>query len=470
MFKVAKRIDSYYKISEKKSSIKGEIIAGFTSFIVISYVIIVNPTLISHNGASPDLASALFIATCLSSAIGCLLMGLVANLPFVQAPGMGMNGYFAFTAMPALALAVGDTNMDIVTQYQMACAVVFISGILFVLISATNIRNIILESIPTALREAMVTGLGLFITFLGLKNAGIIVNSSGGGLTLLDFSDPEKAVVALISMMGLIVLAILVSYKVKGACIFSILSICVFSFMTGNIDMALGQENILNDALHNFMTISFLQLDFTTIFSAINLDVVLNTFVVLTISLTLTDFFDSAATFYSVMKLSDLDGGCDNKDYLKKAYICDSIATVVGALLGSSNVTTYVESTVGVGAGGRTGLTSTTVGILFIASIFLMPIVTLIPVYASAPTLIYAGMLFLTKISFGGGHDGDVTELIPALLTLTIIPFSGNVTDGLAFGMISYVILKLLKGKISQLKPASIIIAAIFLIQYFATL
>ena len=372
--------------------------------------------------------------------------------------------------MPALALAVGDGDMNIITQYQMACAVVFVSGILFVILSATNLRKIVLESIPKSLREAMVAGLGLFIAFLGLKNAGIIVPSTTNGLGLVDFSDPEKGKIALISMSGLIILVLLASFKVKGACIFSILSICIFSFVTGNIDLVSGQENILSEAMTNFMQISFLQLDFVTIFSAINLDIVLNTFVVLTISLTLTDFFDSAATFYSVIKLSDLDDDHGNKDYLKKAYICDSIATLIGALLGSSNVTTYVESTVGVGEGGRTGLTSTTVGVLFIGAVFFMPIVTIIPVYATAPTLIYAGMLFLRKINLGGGDVEDITELIPSLLTLIIIPFSGNVTDGLAFGMISYVMLKLLKGNISQIKPASIIISAIFLMQYVATL
>lgn len=469
MNKIAKHVDSYFKIRERNSSIKVEIIAGVTSFIVISYVIIVNPAIISHNGASQELASALFIATCLSSAMGCLLMGLIANLPFVQAPGMGMNGYFAFTVMPALALAVGDSDMDIIIQYQMACAVVFISGIIFIILSITNLRTIILESIPKVLREAMVAGLGLFITFLGIKNAGIIVQSSETGLSLVDFSDPNKGAVVIISMMGIIVLAILVSYKVKGACIFSILSICIFSFIIGDIDFVSGQENMIANSLHNFMQISFLQLDFTTIFSAVNLDIVLNTFVVLTISLTLTDFFDSAATFYSVIKLSDIDDNQDSKKYLKKAYICDSIATLTGSLLGSSSVTTYVESTVGVGEGGKTGLTSTTVGILFIGAIFFMPIITIIPIYATAPTLIYAGMLFLRKIDLSGGEDQDATDLIPSLLTLIIIPFSGNVTDGLAFGMVSYVILKLLRGKVSQLKPASIIIAAVFLIQYFAS-
>ena len=470
MSKASEKINSYFKIRERNSSIKVEMIAGLTAFIVVSYVIIVNPTIISHNGQSPELASALFIATCLSSAVGCLLMGLVANLPFIQAPGMGMNGYFAFTAMPALALAVGDADMDIVTQYQMACAVVFVSGILFVILSATNLRKIILESIPKILREAMVAGLGLFITFLGVKNAGIIVHNGESGLSLVDFSDPEKGMIAVVSMMGLIVLALLAAYKVKGACIVSILSICAFSTITGNLNIVSGQENIIGDAVVNFMEISFLQLDFATMFSAINLDVVINTFVVLTISLTLTDVFDSAAAFYSVIKLSDLEDDQENKDYLKKAYICDSIGTLVGSLLGSSSITTYVESTVGVGEGGRTGLTSTTVGVLFICAIFCMPIVTMIPVYATAPTLIYAGMLFLRKIDFGGGDGGDVTELIPALLTLIVIPFSGNVTDGLAFGMISYVLLKLLRGKIQQIKLASIIISAIFIIQYFATL
>ena len=467
MIRIREIINSFFKIIERKSSIKTEIIAGITSFVVIAYIIIVNPTLISHNGLSPELASALFISTCISSALGCFFMGLYANAPYILAPGMGMNGYFAFTAMPALALAVGDPNMDIIVQYQMACAVVFISGILLVIISFTKLRKFILDSIPRNLRDAMVSGLGLFIAFLGLKNAGIIISTSQNSMEIVNFLDPEKGTIAIISMIGIVVLAILASRKVKGACIYSILVICIISFLTGNISFSGIEENILSESISNFFSISFLQLDFATLFSAINIDVVLNTFVVLTISLTLTDFFDSAATFYSIDKLTDVKN--DDEIKLKKAFICDSFGTLIGALLGSSSVTTYVESTVGVSEGGRTGLTAITAGILFIMAIFCMPIFVVIPVYASAPTLIYAGMLFLKKnsISF---QDDDLTELLPALLTLLIIPFSGNVTDGLAFGLIAYVILKLATGKISKINPVSIIIAAIFLIQYIAVI
>ena len=462
-------MDKFFHLKENGTNIKTEVIGGIVTFFAMSYILAVNPSIISFGGTVEPILHSVFFATCISAAIGTLLMGLYANLPFAQAPGMGLNAFFAFTVMSTMGAISGVE--DPIAQYQMALALVLISGLLFIFITVIGLRESIVDAIPMNIKIAMGGGIGLFITFLGLQNSGLVIASPATMLSLANFTDlmtpasnGTTSMGALVAIFGVILIASLSALKVRGAVIIGIIASTALAYLTGaatfnGLDWNIGLQ------MSTWVETSLFKFDFATIFSNGDILGAIVTIIVLVLSLSMVDLFESIGTFLGTAnKTGFLDEDGNMKD-MKKALMCDAIATTAGACLGTSTVTTYVESAAGVGEGARTGLASVVTGICFIIAIFLSPVILLVPACATAPALIYVGFLMLssvTKMDFD-----DITEGIPGFLTIAMMSFSYSVANGIAFGLISYVLLKLFSGKIKEIKVMTVIIAILFLLKYF---
>ncbi|MBN4050810.1 MAG: guanine permease [Alkaliphilus sp.] len=436
------KLDSFFKLSEKKTNIKTEVLAGTTTFITMAYILFVNPSILSIAGMDYN---SVFMATAISAAIGTLIMGLYANLPFAQAPGMGLNAFFTF----GVVLTLGYT-------WQQALGIVFISGIVFIILTVTGARKAIVEAIPISLKHAIGGGIGLFIALIGFKNAKIVVASEATLVTFGSFADAG----VILALIGLVITGALMARKQKGAILIGIIATTIIGIPMGVTNLNLMQE------LSFDMSHTFLQLDLVGLLTAGEkglLGTILSVITVV-ISFSLVDMFDTLGTLIGTgakAKMLDEKGNLPN---MNKALLADAVATSAGALLGTSTVTTYVESAAGVSEGGKTGLTSVTTGILFILSIFLAPIALLVPGQATAPALIIVGILMmgtLKEIDFE-----DFEEAMPAFFTLVLMAFSFSIANGIAAGIVFFCIIKLLVGKYKEIHPTMYILAILFILKF----
>lgn len=420
-----------FKLSEHGTSVRTELIAGVTTFLTMSYIIFVNPDILSTTGMDRN---AIFVATCLAAALGSIIMGLVANWPIGLAPGMGLNAFFAFTVVAALGFT-----------WQQALGAVFISGGIFVLLTVTGVRSWLIAGIPHSLRSAIAAGIGLFLAIIALKGAGIVVANKA---TLIGLGD-LKQTGPLLAIFGFFVIAVLDALKVRGSILIGILAVTVLSWIFG-----VSQFHGIVSMPPSIMP-TFLQLDIVGALHGGLIHIIL-VFV-------LVEVFDATGTLIGVAKRAKLIAeGKPNR--LSRALLADSAAIVAGSLMGTSSTTAYVESASGVQAGGRTGLTAVTIAVLFIAALFFSPLAASVPAYATAPALLYvAGLMMreLTEIEWD-----DLTEAAPAALTALAMPFTYSIANGLAFGFISYVVLKVCTGRWKTLHLATQIVAALFIVRF----
>lgn len=420
-----------FKLSEHGTTVRTELIAGVTTFLTMSYIIFVNPDILSTTGMDRN---AIFVATCLAAALGSMVMGLVANWPIGLAPGMGLNAFFAFTVVAALGFT-----------WQQALGAVFISGGIFVLLTVTGVRSWLIAGIPRSLRSAIAAGIGLFLAIIALKGAGVVVANKA---TLIGLGD-LKQTGPLLAIFGFFVIAVLDALKVRGSILIGILAVTVLSWIFG-VSQFHGIVSMPPSMLPTFM-----QLDIVGALHGGLIHIIL-VFV-------LVEVFDATGTLIGVAKRAKLiEEGKPNR--LSRALLADSAAIVAGSLMGTSSTTAYVESASGVQAGGRTGLTAITIAVLFIAALFFSPLAASVPAYATAPALLYvAGLMMreLTEIEWD-----DLTEAAPAALTALAMPFTYSIANGLAFGFISYVVLKVFTGRWSTLHLATQIVAALFIIRF----
>ena len=461
-------LNRFFHLNENNTNVKTEIIAGITTFITIAYVLIINPQVLSSpfeimgdSQMAQKISNGVFIGTCLGAFIGTILVAFYAKLPFAQAPGMGLSAFFAYTTM----LGMGYS-------YAQALVIVFISGILFIVITALGIREAIIRAIPDSIKLAMTPGIGLFITIIGLKNAGLVVGNEATLVSLVDFAkwrgpdaNVELVMGAVLSLIGLCLIAILSYKKVKGAILISILASTLLGIPMGlthisNLSLNLGAQ------VNDFFEVSFFNLDFAGLFAGENMWTSIFTVTMLVLSFSLVNMFDSLGTLLAAAKQSGLVDEKGEVINLKKALMSDAISTAAGALVGTSTVTTVVESSAGIAEGGRTGLTAVVAAILFGLSLFLSPIFLAIPSFATAPALVVVGFLMVTsilKVDFE-----DYTEAIPCYICLIAMPFMYSISEGIAMGIISYVVLNVASGRAKEKKISLLmyVLAVLFILKY----
>lgn len=424
-------LERLFKLKEHNTTIRTEILAGITTFLTMSYIIFVNPEILSSTGMDRN---AVFVATCLAAAIGTLVMALVANWPIGMAPGMGLNAFFAFTIVGAMGYT-----------WQQALGAVFISGIIFMVLTISGIRSWLIRGIPQSLQSAIAAGIGLFLAIIALGSAQIVVSHPATKVGLGDLTSAP----ALFAIVGFFIIAALDALRVRGAILVGILVVTVLSMMTGH--------NTFQGVFSAPPSIAptFLQLD---IIGALHTG-----FVHIILVLVLVEVFDATGTLIGVAKRAQLiPEGKPNR--LGRALFADSTAIIAGSALGTSSTTAYVESASGVQAGGRTGLTALTITVLFLLSLFLAPLAGSVPAYATAPALLYVAGLMLREIAEIDWTE--VTEAVPAALTVIMMPFTYSIANGLAFGFISYVALKLLSGRFRDIHPATLVVAILFVIKF----
>ncbi len=424
-------LDQIFKLQDNHTTIKKEFLAGFTTFITMAYIIFVNPQMMAASGMD---YGASFVGTCIAAAIACFAMGFYSNWPIGLAPGMGLNAFFTYTV-------VGEMGYT----WEVALGSVFLAGILFVVISITPLRRWMLNSIPMNLRIAMGAGVGLFVGFIGFKTGGIIIQNEATFLSLGDF----KKIETLLAALGFLLIMVLAVKKVVGAIIIGVLTVTILSLLLGLVEF-----NGIISAPPDLKPI-LLKLD---ILGAIDV-----TMITIIISFLFVNLFDTAGTLLGVASRAKLIQDSGKIINLDKALKADSTASVAGSFFGCSPVTSYVESSAGVEAGGRTGLTAITVGIFFLLAIFFSPVATIVPSYATAGALIYVAILML------GGMEkldwSDNTELLPALIMIIMIPLTFSIANGISLGFISYVVLKFAAGKKSDISLGAWFLFIIFLLK-----
>ncbi len=428
-------LSRFFKLKENHTTVRTEILAGITTFMTMAYILAVNPDILSNTGMDK---SALFTATALSAMVATLFMALVAKFPFALAPGMGLNAFFAFTVV----LGMGYS-------WQFALTAVFLEGIIFLILTAFNIRELIVNAIPLSMKHAVSAGIGLFIAFIGLQNAGIVINNDATLVGLGDMGSPA----VLVALGGIVLTAVLLALKVKGALLIGIFSATIAGLPFGVTHMPEGH---LIDAPPSLAPI-FFQFDFSQVLS-LDMLIVLFTFL-------FVDMFDTVGTLVGVSSkagMLDKDGRVPR---VKQALFADSIGTTLGSIFGTSTVTTYVESASGVAEGGKTGMTSLTTAALFLVALFFAPLFTMVPPAATAAALVLVGFFMMSpilKINFD-----DFTEAIPAFITIIMMPLTYSIAEGIVFGMLSYVFLKLLTGKTKDISVVMMVLAALFVLKFF---
>ena len=429
-------LEKVFKLSEHNTDVKTEIIAGITTFMTMAYILVVNVNILGEAGMDRN---AVFAATAIAAFIGCAAMALLANYPIALAPGMGLNAFFAYTVV----LGMGHT-------WQFALCAVLIEGIIFIILTATNVREKIIDCIPPVLKHAVTAGIGLFIAFIGLANAGLVVNGS----TILALGDMRNPLV-LLTVVGIIIASILIAKNVKGAFLIAMLAISAIGMTLGLVDLPQG---IISTTVPSIKPL-FLQA-----FSVPTNEIFSLKMLVIVITFLFVDLFDTVGCLVGVASKGDLLDENGKLPKAKQALFADAIATTAGALLGTSTVTSYVESASGIGEGGRTGLTAMTTGILFLLSLFLSPLFIAVPTQATSPVLIIVGVMMassLKEIDFN-----DFTNAIPAFLTLAMMPFAYSIADGIIFGIISFTILKLATGKSKEVNIYLIVLSILFALKF----
>ena len=425
-------LDNVFKLNVNNTNIKKEILAGFTTFITMSYIIFVNPQIMSTTGMD---FGAVFVGTCLAASIACFIMGFVANWPVGLAPGMGLNAFFTYSV-------VGEMGYS----WETALGAVFLSGILFFIMSVTPLRKWMIDSIPTNLRIAMASGVGFFIGFIGLKNGGIIISNDATFLSLGDFSNIET----LLSALGFLLIAILTIRNVKGSIIISILLITLISLTSGLVEF--------NGVISYPPSLSpvFLKLD---IIGAIDI-----TMISIIASFLFVNLFDTTGTLFGVATRANFIDEKGNISNLDKALKCDSSTSIIGTFFGCAPVTSYVESSSGIESGGRTGLTAITIGFLFLFSIFLSPLASIVPSYATSGALIYVSFLILSGLQKLDWTN--LSELIPSLIIVVMIPLTFSIADGISLGFIAFIVMKIASGNIKTISSGSWFLTLIFVSKF----
>ena len=426
-------LESYFKLSANGTSVRTELLAGFTTFLTMAYILLVQPRILGTAGMD---AGAVFVATCVASAIGSLLMGLMANYPIALAPGMGLNAYFAFSVVGGMGV-----------PWQVALGAVFLSGIAFIVLTVLPVREAIVNAIPKSLKLAISAGIGLFLGIIALQNAGLIVAHPVTLVTLGDLHRPP----VLLAALGFLVIVTLAARRITGAVLIGVLAVTGLGVTLG---VSPAPEGLF--ALPPDPSPTLLALD---IKGALNLGLVSVVFAFLFV-----DLFDNAGTLVGVCHRAGLLDHQGKLARLKPALMADALATTVGALLGTSTVTSYIESAAGTQAGGRTGLTSVIVALLFLAALFLAPLAAAVPAYATAPALLYVACLMargLAEIDWD-----DVTEAAPAVIAAITMPLTYSIAHGIALGFIAYAGTKLLSGRLRDASPTALILAALFLLKF----
>ena len=423
-------LEKIFKISEHNSSVRVELLAGLTTFLAMSYIIILNPSILGDTGIDKD---AVFVATCIASAFGCILMGLVANYPIALAPGMGLNAYFTY-----------DVCLGLGVPWQVALAAVCVSGVIFVIFSLTGVRQAIINGMPQSLKFAIVAGIGLFLTLIGMKGAGIVVDNPATLVGLGNIKSPA----VLLALLGFFIIVALDHFRVRGAIIISILTITLLAivFHVGDAEF--------NGVVGEIPSIAptFMQMNFKDLFTPALFSVIFVFFLV--------DLFDSTGTMIGVAHRAGLLDKQGNLPHLNRALLADSTAIVAGSALGTSSVTAYVESAAGAAAGGKTGLTAIVVGVLFLAALWFSPLVKSVPAIATAPALIFVGILMMKSCLEIDWND--LSEAAPAFFTIAFMPFTYSIANGIAMGFISYAVVKALCGKAREVSIMVWVIAALW--------
>lgn len=457
-------LEKIFKLSQHGTTIKTEMTAGSTTFFAMAYIIFVNPALIS--GGDARVFHGVFFATCISAAIGTMIMGFWANLPIALAPGMGANALFAFSIIPSVVAIAGQTEADYITQYQMGLVIVFLSGLLFMVVSFFGLREVLISGIPREVRQALPIGIGIFICFLGLENGQMVVLQEATAGEMVQVSEFAMNHSSILTFGGLILLVALSHFRVKGALLISVAFTTIMAYFTGFSSLPEEFSLDLGQQVQDFLDVSFLNMNFEAIFALGDFTETLVAVIILVVSLCLVDMFDTIGVFIGTVTKTGLlkEGDIKEQPAMRKALQVDSVATTAGALLGTSTVTSYVESATGVYEGGRTGLTSFFTGLWFIFALFCGPFISLVPACATAPALIYVG--FLMVCSVGEIDFADATNGLPAFLTFAIIPLSGSISSGLGFGLISYVLIKAAAGKRNEVSLVTWVVAGVFLLKY----
>jgi AGZA family xanthine/uracil permease-like MFS transporter len=445
--------EQLFKLRENHTNVKTEILAGLTTFMTMAYIIIVNPLILSDAGMP---AGAVMVATCLAAALGTFLMGFMANYPFALAPGMGLNAFFTYVVV-----------LDMGLSWQAALAAVFISGLIFLALTVTKVREAIVNSIPLSLKYAVSVGIGLFIALIGFKNAGIIVHNPATGTLglvnpsyfvdeslqqLLPFGTTPQSI--LLAVFGLIITGVMVAKRVKGALLWGILITTIAGIPFGVTKIGEGFSPV---SMPPSLGETFLAMDFRAVFDYGLIPIIF--------AFTFVDLFDTIGTLVGVASKANL---LDEKGRLpkaNKALLADSLATIAGAAMGTSTTTTYVESASGVAEGGRTGLTAVTTGVLFLIALFFSPLVGIIPSAATAPVLIIVGIFMMepvVKIDFS-----DYLEAIPAFFAITMMPLAFSIAEGIVFGVLAYTALRFFTGRFKDISLTMWVLTILFIIRFF---
>lgn len=424
-------LERLFKLQQHGTNSRTEVIAGLTTFLTMSYIIFVNPTILSGTGMDKN---AVFVATCLAAALGTLIMAFVANYPIGMAPGMGLNAFFAFTVVGAMGYS-----------WQQALGAVFVSGCVFIVLTVTGIRSWLIAGVPKSLRSAIAAGIGLFLAIIALSNADIVIANPATKVGMGNLHSPQ----ALLAIFGFFLIAVLDALRVKGAILLGILAVTVLSMVLG---------------LNHFAGVVAMPPSLAPTFFKLDIRGALHTgFLHVILVFVLVEVFDATGTLMGVARRAGLLEGTQYKG-LGRALFADSIAIFFGSLLGTSSTTAYIESASGVQAGGRTGMTALTIAALFLAALFLSPLAASVPPYATAPALLYVAGLMLRELL--DVQWDDVTEATPAALTALAMPFTYSIANGLSFGFIAYAVLKLFTGRYKEVHPAAWCVAVLFLIKY----
>ena len=426
-------MEKLFKLNEHGTNVRKEVIGGITTFLTMAYILAVNPNMLAETGMS---AGGVFTATVVASAIATLVMAFLANLPVALAPGMGLNAFFTYTVVQGMGVS-----------WQVALTAVLFEGLLFIVLSFFNVREAIINAIPSNLKKAVAVGIGLFIALIGLANTNLVVSDAG---TIIGLGALEGA--ALLAVIGLVITIILYALKVPG-------SILIGIIITTLIGIPMGVTNIP----HNFKILSlpekpiFMQFDFSSVLTL--------KFFTIFFTFLFVDIFDTVGTLVGVTTQAGLTDKDGNIPKVKQALLADAVGTVAGAALGTSTVTSYVESTAGVAAGGRTGLTSVVTAGLFLLALFFSPLFLLVPSAATAPALIFVGFLMMKSVV--GINFEDPAEGIPAFICIIVMPFAYSIAEGIVWGLIAYVLLKAVTGKFKDISIMSWVLFVIFIARFF---
>lgn len=448
-------LEKLFKLKENNTDIRTEVVAGVTTFMTMAYILAVNPSILSASGMD---SQAILMATALAAFIGTLAMALLANYPFALAPGLGLNAYFAYTVCGSMGYS-----------WQIALLAVFVEGLIFIILSVTNVREAIFNAIPMQLKRGVSVGIGLFIAFIGFQNAGIVVNSDSTLVTVIDFTADfhTAGISALLAIIGTFLIAILYIKGVKGSILIGIFA----TWILGILCQLTGLYTVTPDAGYyslipswsNF-SLGAIGLTFGQCFKADFGAIKIVDFIVIVFAFLFVDIFDTLGTLIGCANKANMLDKEGKLPRIKQALLADAIATSAGAVLGTSTTTTFVESSAGVSEGGRTGLASVVTGFLFLLAIFFAPIFTTIPGFATAPALLFVGFLMITAVT--QIDFNELTEAIPAYLCLLAMPLMYSISEGIAVGVISYVVINLVCGKAKKITPLMYVLAVLFVCKY----